>query len=157
MIASKPNILCVTPFNFFPLIKRVTQFLITPIPSSEGKKRLVSYQKTGFTCKSKSESYHTHTSLIFLSQAHNCDTKRNVYLLGQAEIIFLFFSNTEKSPSLFSLPQPLLQSLGRGGTVEQTGGYNFSIQGKKKIPACPTRCTTLHYNLTFQKPPNSSF
>ena len=31
-------------------------------------------------------------------------------------------------------------------TVEQSGGYNFSLKGKnKKIPACQTRCTTLHY------------
>ena len=34
--------ICVTPFDFFSLIKRVTQFLITPSPSNEGKKCLVS-------------------------------------------------------------------------------------------------------------------
>ena len=54
---------CVTLIDFLPLIKRVTQFLITSFPSNEGKKYLVSYQKTCFTCKTESESerYHTHT------------------------------------------------------------------------------------------------
>ena len=47
--------------------------------------------------------------------------------------------------------QHLLQSLGQQfrackleGRVEQTGGNNFSIRGKKKITACQTRCTTLY-------------
>ena len=37
---------------------------------------------------------------------------------------------------------------------EQTGGYNFSIKEKNKIklPACQTRCTTLHYETTFYLP-----
>ena len=35
------------------------------------------------------------------------------------------------------------------GTVEQTGGYNFSIKGKNKIPACQTRFTTLHLDLVL--------
>ena len=34
-----------------------------------------------------------------------------------------------------------------GGKVEQTGGYNFSKKQKKKIPACQTRCTTLHLRM----------
>ena len=33
-----------------------------------------------------------------------CDAKRNVYLLWQAGIKFLFFPNIEKSSSLFALP-----------------------------------------------------
>ena len=32
------------------------------------------------------------------------------------------------------------------GTVEQTGGYNYYIKGKKKIPARQTRCTTIQLN-----------
>ena len=37
-------------------------------------------------------------------------------------------ANQENHPPFFALPKPLLQSR----TVEQTGGYNFSIKGKKK-------------------------
>ena len=68
-----------------------------------------------------------------------------------------------KSPSLSAQPQPLLQSLGlrpwackMAGTVEQTGGFNFSIKGKNKIPACQTWCTTLHFSITegVRKSPN---
>ena len=54
-------------------------------------------------------------------------------------VIIIFFTNAEKSPSLFALPQPLLQSLSLrpwacklAVTVEQTAGYNFSFKGKKK-------------------------
>ena len=52
-----------------------------------------------------------------------------------------------KSPSLFALPQPLLQSFGLqpwacklAGMVDQTGRYNFSIEGKNKnkISTCQT-------------------
>ena len=30
-------------------------------------------------------------------------------------------------------------------TIEQTGGYNFSIKWKKYIPACQTRYSTFHF------------
>ena len=91
------NYVCVTPFDFFPVIKQVTQFLIIPFPSNERKKCFIS--KTCFTCKreSESESYHTNTHKPKISQSStNRDTKRNVYLLGQAGIYFLFFPNTDK-------------------------------------------------------------
>ena len=64
---------------------------------------------------------------------------------GVGERVKNFFCNIEKSPSLFAIPWPLLQSLGLqppacklAGTVEQTGGCNFSMKGKtkNKIPAC---------------------
>ena len=68
------------------------------------------------------------------------------------ELIFLFFPDIEKSPSLLALTYPLLQSIGLttlglqtgklAGTVEQAEDYNLGK--KEKNPACKARCTTLH-------------
>ena len=59
----------------------------------------------------------------------------NLYFLENC----FFFPFMEKSPSLFALTLPFLQSLSLRpcaciltGMIEQTGGYNFSKKGKRK-------------------------
>ena len=95
--------ICVTPIDIFPLIKRVTQFLITPFSSKEGKKCLVSF-------------------ITFLKclKVNNCDTKRNVYLLWQAGINFFSFYRKISHPfcstlTLIAIPWPTASGLQTGG------------------------------------------
>ena len=47
--------------------------------------------------------------------------------------------------ALFAIPHPTASGL-QSEREKQTKKYNFSIKGKKKnkIPACQTRCTTVH-------------
>ena len=56
--------------------------------------------------------------------------------------------------ALIAIPWANFATLGQGRQprklaviVEQTGGYNSSMKGKKIIPACQTRCITFHNGL----------
>ena len=49
--------------------------------------------------------------------------------------------------ALIAIPKPTACKL--ACRVEQIEGYNFSIKGKK-VPACQTRCTTLHNRLDLK-------
>ena len=88
----------------------------------------------------KKASFVWH-EIDFVDLKPNIGTKslKNNISIQRAKEYFHTEQNVEKSPSLFALPLPLLQSFGLrpkacklACMVEQTGGYNFYIKGKKK-------------------------
>ena len=104
--AGTKQTLCVTPFDFFPVTKRVTQFLIISFPSNERKKCFIS--KTCFTCKRESESYHTNTHKPKISQSSTF-----IFYFFPIQINYtLPFCSTL---ALIAIPRPTASGLQTGG------------------------------------------